>query len=474
VHLNHEEHEGFCGFRLYKGFALFVLFVVYLKGIAFKGESMNSSTTVRFSSMSAFYALLVGQFVSAMGSAMTRFGLSVWVYTETASTAAYTTLMFFAVFPVGIGALLAGPLVDRWDRRQVMIVSDAIAGLSTMVVALLFFFDLLVGWHLYALLCVNGVASAFSRPALDASVPLLVPSAQLSRAAGLSQLIWALEMILASTLAGLIIGAFGLGVIFLIDFISFGLNIVILLFLTIPRPQPLTGQEASGSFWADLLDGLRYVQQRPGLGYLLGLFTITMFLLPGLAYSLITPLVLTFANETTLGFILSGFGIGSLLGGALMTIVGGKRRMDGILGSMALAGFAAILISLRESPWLVGVGVMLTGMSFVIMIGLNRSIWQQKAAPAILGRVFSLQMALGVGAQSLGVLLSGALADTIFEPLLTAEGALVSTVGALIGTGTGRGIALMFLLVGLLQLMIVMLSGLRPAIRGLEDRLPDA
>lgn len=435
---------------------------------------MKPRTTMIRSGMAAFYALLVGQFVSSIGSAMTRFGLSVWVYTETASTAAYTTLIFFSVFPVGIGALLAGPLVDRWNRRRVMIVSDMIAGLSTLLVAALFFFDALALWQLYVLVSVNGVASAFSRPAIDASVPLLVPQAQLSRAAGLSQLIWALEMILASTLAGLLIGAFGLGLIFLIDVVTFGVNMFILLMLVIPQPARTEGQRAVGGFWAELLDGLRYVQQRPGLRYLLGLFTLTMFLLPGFAYSLITPLVLTFANETTLGLILSSFGVGSLIGGALMAVVGVRRRVDGILVSMAIAGLAAILISLRASPWLVGLGSMITGLSFVVMIGLNRTIWQQKAAPDVLGRVFALQLALGVGAQSLGILLAGTLADAVFEPLLAQTGALAGSLGTLIGTGPGRGMAAMFLMVGLLQLVIVLFSLLSPSIRRLEQHLPDA
>lgn len=435
---------------------------------------MSRRSNLKLSGMSAFYALLVGQFISSIGSAMTRFGLSVWVYTETGSTAAYTTLMFFSVFPVGIGALIAGPLVDRWDRRRVMVISDLIAGLSTLLVVGLFFFEAMALWQLYVLLSVNGIASAFSRPAIDASVPLLVPPAQLSRAAGLSQMIWALEMILASTLAGFLIGAFGLELIFLIDVVTFGLNMLILLMLAIPRPPLPEGEQAAKGFWVDLLDGLRYVRQRPGLRFLLGLFTLTMFLLPGFAYSLITPLVLTFANETTLGLILSGFGVGSLIGGTFMAIVGSKRRVDGILVSMAVAGLAAILISLRANPWLVGLGSMITGLSFVVMIGLNRAIWQQKAAPNVLGRVFSLQLALGVVAQSAGLLLAGTLADAVFEPLLSPTGALAGTVGALIGTGPGRGMAFMFLVVGLLQLVIVLFSVLSPAVRRLEDHLPDA
>lgn len=424
--------------------------------------------------MRAFYALLVGQFVSAIGSAMTRFGLSVWVFAETGSTAAYTTLMFFAVFPVGLGALIAGPLVDRWDRRRVMVVSDTVAGLSTLLVAALYFTDALALWQLYALLAVNGVASAFSRPALDASIPLLVPKEQLSRAAGLSQLAWALEMILASTAAGLIIGAAGLGAIFLIDFVTFGVNIALLLLLAIPRPAAAAAR-AAGGFWGELAEGLRYVRARPGMLYLLGLFALTMFLLPGFAYSLLTPLVLTFADEATLGLILSGFGVGSLVGGALMAVRGdGGRRMHGILAAMTLAGLAAILISLRPSVWLIGVGSALTGVSFVFIIGLSRAIWQSKAAPGVLGRVFSLQLAIGVGAQSLGVLLAGPLADTVFEPLLRDGGALAGSVGALIGTGPGRGMALMFLAVGLIQLAIVLSSALAPRVRLLEDELPDA
>ena len=425
--------------------------------------------------MRAFYALLVGQFVSAIGSAMTRFGLSVWIFAETGSTAAYTTLMFFAVFPVGLGAFIAGPLVDRWDRRRVMLVSDTVAGLSTLLVAALYFTDALALWQLYALLAVNGVASAFSRPALDASIPLLVPREQLSRAAGLSQLAWALEMILASAAAGLIIGAAGLGAIFLIDFVTFGVNIALLLLLAIPRPAAEAAVRAAAGFWGELAEGLRYVRERPGMLYLLGLFALTMFLLPGFAYSLLTPLVLTFADEATLGLILSGFGVGSLVGGALMALRGdGGRRMHGILAAMTLAGLAAILISLRPSAWLVGVGAALTGVSFVFIIGLSRAIWQSKAAPGVLGRVFSLQLAIGVGAQSLGVLLAGPLADTVFEPLLREGGALAGSLGGLIGTGPGRGMAMMFLVVGLIQLGIVLSSALAPRVRLLEDELPDA
>ncbi|MBL8165114.1 MAG: MFS transporter [Anaerolineae bacterium] len=425
--------------------------------------------------MKAFYALVAGQFASAMGSAISRFGLSVWVLQQTGSTTAYTTLMFFAVFPVGFGALIAGPLVDRWNRRRVMMVSDAVAALSTLILAILFLLNSLELWHLYIGLFVNGVASAFSRPALDASVASLVPKDNLNRASGLSQLTGALEMILSSAVAGFIVGAFGLGAAFLIDFLSFAVNIVVLLFTSIPQPAPSQAAQDRQSFWKDFRIGVRYVRQRPAMIYLMVLFSVTMFLLPGVAYSLVTPLVLSFASEESLGLILSGFGVGSLIGGTLMAMgLGSKQRMRTILISMMTAGLAAMLISLRENTLLIGIGFVVTGISFVFIIGLNRVIWQLKAAPDVLGRIFALQLALGVGAQSLGVLLSGALADRVFEPLFQGDGGLVNNIGMVIGTGAGRGMAFMFLLVGLIQLLIVLYSVLTPSVRRLEDELPDA
>lgn len=428
----------------------------------------------RLTGMHAFYALLAGQFVSAIGSGMTRFGLAVWVFTTTGDITAYTTLLFFAAFPVGLGALISGPLVDRWNRRRVMIVSDTLASLSTLVVAALFFSNALAVWHLYIALAVNGIASAFTRPAVDASVPLLVPKASLQRAAGLSQMAQAVEMIIAPGLAGLIVGVLGLGAVFVVDVVSFGISILALMMAAVPQPARGRAAQAAFTLWHDFALGLRYVRQRPALLYLLGVFAITMFLLPGLAYSLITPMVLHFASEEVAGLMISSFGVGSLLGGMGLTLWGGsRRRMDGMLAGMTAAGLAAIVISLREHAGLIGAGLVVTGISFVFIIGMNRVIWQTKAAPEMLGRVFSLQLALGVGAQSLGMLLAGWLAATVFEPLLTGNGALVASVGAVIGSGPGRGMALMFILVGLLELLIVLVSALMPSVRLLEDRLPD-
>lgn len=424
-----------------------------------------------FSGARAFYAITFGQFVSLVGSGMTRFGLSIWVLRETGDTTAYSALLFFAVLPVGLGSIFTGTLIDRWNRRIVMLIGNAIASLSTLVAALLFFGGALEIWHLFIVLAVNGLANAFVMPSMEASVPLLVGKEQLGRAAGLSQMSMSLEIIISPALAGLLIVSAGLGFIFIIDFITFGASVLALALSVIPQPVHDSERRSLAS---EFMFGLRYIAERPPFVYLMVFVTITMFLMAGVGYALSTPLALSIADERAAGLILSSFGAGALISGFLLTAWGGpKRRMNGMLVGLALAGLASIVVGLRESVLLVTIGVFFIGVTFMFMFGLNRVIWQVKAAPEVLGRIFSLRVALGIGAQSLGVLVAGPLAQHVFEPMMVEGGALAGSVGALIGVGEGRGMALMYIITGLMLITLVIASALTRSIRLMEDLLPD-
>lgn len=228
------------------------------------------------------------------------------------------------------------------------------------------------------------------------------------------------------------------------------------------------------SIWDGFRFGLRYMRERPALLSLLFFVTAAVFLMPGIGYALATPLALSFSDETGAGIVLTAFGIGSLVAGVLLAAWGGPaRRMDGILGACMLAGVAAIVVGLRESLVFASVGVFFVGAAFVFAIGLNRVIWQVKASPAVLGRLFSLRVAIGVAAQSIGILIAGPLAEGVFEPLMAEGGGLAGSVGELIGVGEGRGMALMYVLAGLLLIGIAVGSALIQRVRLLEDRLPD-
>ena len=167
-------------------------------------------------------------------------------------------------------------------------------------------------------------------------------------------------------------------------------------------------------------------------------------------------------------------GAASHAGGGLLAAWGGpKRRMDGVLRSMMLAGAGAMIVGLRENLLLTATGIFIIGVSFVFVIGLNRVIWQAKAAPDTLGRMFSLRVMLGVCAQSLGIVVAGPLAERVFEPAMAPGGSLADIVGPLIGTGPGRGMALMYIIAGVSLIGMALLSMAIRSVRRLEDVLPD-
>ena len=429
---------------------------------------------VRLRGERAFAGILAGQMVSTVGSAMTRFGLVIWTLAETGDTTAYSLLLLASFLPLGLGALVAGPLVDRLDRRHVMIVANMAASLSTLAIAGLYVFDSLSTWHLYVALFVNGVANAFVLPAFDASVPLLVRKEQLGRAAGLSQMIAGLEMILGPALAGVVLGVVGLGAIFIIDFVTFGASIAALLLAVIPRPPRESDEEPSTGIAGEFAAGWRYLNERPPLRLLLGLVTTSMLLMPGFGFALCTPLVLSFANEQAAGMVLASFGFGALASGVLLAAWGGpKRRMHGVLVALVGAALAMVVIGLRESVIVTAIGVAAIGMSFTTMMALSRVIWQVKVAPSFLGRVFSLRIVFGVGAQCLGLMLAAPLAQGVFEPLMASDGALASSVGSILGVGPGRGMGLMYGVVAIAALTLAAASWLVTSLRRIEDILPD-
>ena len=427
----------------------------------------------RFSGQLAFWSISSGQLVSSVGSGMTRFGLSLWVLSETGDVAAYTALLFFAFLPIGLGSLVAGPFVDRLDRRTVMLTANVIASTSTLAVATLHFTDNLELWHLFVALFVNGFANSFILPAFEASVPLLMPRDQLGRAAGFTQMIIALETIMAPALAGLVVSFSGIGLLFVIDFVTFGFALVVLTLSRVPNPDPDEAHPQEAVLDA-FRTGLRYIRERPPMLRLFAFVTLLMLMNAGFGFALCTPLVMSFADEKAAGIVMSSFGVGALVGGFVLATTGGpKRRMDGILTALVFASLASFVIAAKRDVVLVAAGVTLIGATFMFVMGLVRVILQEKTPPQVLGRVASLRLALGTCAQVIGIALAGPVAEAFFEPMMVEGGALAPSVGPILGVGDGRGIAVMYVLIGTSLLLITGAAFLSRSIRRLEDELPD-
>ena len=427
-----------------------------------------------FTGMKGFIIILLGQVVSVTGSGLTRFGLGVWILDQTGSATQYSLFLFMFMMPASIVALVAGPLVDRWDRRRILIASDTVAALSTAGLLILFFTDHLQIWHIFVMAAVNSNASAFQVPAFQASVPMLVPRERLGQAAGMSQLVQALDSVVSPALAGILILSIGLGGIMVVDLSTFSIGILMLFLVAIPRPRATAEvTEARSSLWQEFLFGLRYIRERPGFIYLMTYVTLIAFFL-GFAMALFTPMILSFADAQLLGFVSSLFGIGTLTGGVALTVWGGpRRRITGILVSGLLFGLGLTMTGINQSPLFISGGLFLAGGSSTMLIGLNRAIYQAKTAPDVLGRIFSVRILLSLSAMATAVLIAGPLATTVFEPLLTTDGLGVDSLGRILGSGPGRGMGLMFIVTGLLMIMVTLIFMAIPAFRNMEESLPD-
>jgi MFS family permease len=424
--------------------------------------------------MAAFLAVWAGQVVSVLGTGLSGFALGVWVYQRTGSATRFALITLVTTLPGILLSPIAGVLVDRWDRRRTMILSNVGAGCTTLILALLFWYGRLELWHIYLLLALGSAFSSLQWPAFSAATTLLVPKEHLGRAAGLTQVGTAASVILAPVLAGALVVRIGLQGIVLIDCATFLVAMTTLLSVHMPRAEVTAeGLAARGSLLREAASGWSYIRQRPGLLSLLGLSAASNFSV-GMMQVLVTPMILSFTSAAVLGRVLSVAGAGMLAGGLLISVWGGpSRRVLGILCFMVLQGAILVAGGLWPSAILIAAAGFVFLFTVPIILGCSQALWQSKVTPDLQGRVFAVRRMVAWSTLPLSYLISGPLADRVFEPLLAVNGPLAGSVGRLIGVGKGRGIALLLILLGLLVLMTVAAFSRYSRLRQLESELPD-
>ena len=424
--------------------------------------------------MRVFLVVWAGQFVSLIGTSLTFFALSIWVYQETGSATKLSFVLLASQLPQLIFTPIAGALVDRWDRRWAMIVADSGAGLGTLVVAGLLFTDNLELWHLYVALSFSGIFQAFQWPAYSAATTLLVSKENYGRAAGMVQMAEAVGQVIAPAIAGAILAFGGLDVVLAIDVVTFLVAVTALLFVRFPAPkESKVGSAARGSLLAEARFGWTYIKERKGLLALLAYFS-SVNLVFGFVGVLVFPLILGFADEVAMGNAFTLSALGMVAGSLVMSTWGGpKRRIYGVLGGDLVLGFALIAWGIRPSLIPIVIGGVAAFFVIPIANASSQAIWQAKVEPDIQGRVFAVRRVLAQIAGPVALLMSGPLADGVFEPLLQEGGALADSVGTVIGVGPGRGIAFLFIILGGLSIVFTLIAFMYPRLRNLEDEIPD-
>jgi amino acid adenylation domain-containing protein len=423
-------------------------------------------------SIGRFLAVAASQLVSVLGSALTEFAVPLWIYTTTGSVVRFALMAVAGLVPGLLTAPVAGAIIDRASRRRVMLAGD-IAACSTQLVfgVLLWTGHLSVG-AIYPLLGCLSVALTFQRLAYASAVPQLVPKRYLGHAVGIMQLSTGTAQLLVPIFAVGLLAAIGLGGILALDVASYAVAIVVLLALRFPATMPWRRRE---SIKAEILGGLRYsLGHRGFVGMLLFFVVLNVFLAPLLL--MFGPLVLSFAGLADVGRVSFLAGVGTFAGALIMIVWGGPRRLRlrGVLLCTVALGCCCVITGLRADLTVIAVGVCGMTAWVTLLNGIYTTIVQVKVPQRFHGRVFAMNTLIAWSTLPIGFGLVAPYAASVLDPLLVRGGALAPTVGALIGTGPGRGIGFMYVLFGVAILAITLVAMRVPALARFDQEVPDA
>lgn len=423
--------------------------------------------------MRTFLTIWAGQIFSVVGSGMTAFALGLWVYEQTGEATPFVMIALFTSIPFFVVTPFAGALVDRLNRKAVMLASDAGNAAVTLSLLALFASGRLELWHLYLAALLSSSLNLFQLLAYQTIVTSLVPRAQYGRANALVQTAQSLGSILSPILAAVVYGTLGLGFIFGLDLAGFAVAALTLLLAKVPQAKRSV-EAGQSSLWADIRVGFNFIKTRHGLIGLAVLMALLNLMIQA-SMALSAPMILGFTSAQVLGVVQSVSSIGLLLGGVWASAWSNPpRKVLTIVICSAAAGLGMVISGLQPNPVLIAAGFFIF-MFPVTAINANlRAIVQVKVPEDLQGRVFSLILTTARAGIPLALLMSGPLADQVFEPGMAAGGALAAgPLGAIFGAGPGRGIGLMLALSGLGMIAASGLMYAYPRLRHVERELPD-
>jgi DHA3 family macrolide efflux protein-like MFS transporter len=370
-----------------------------------------------------FFTIWGGQALSIMGSQLVQFALIWHLTVTTGSATVLATASLVGMLPGVFLGPLVGALVDRWNRRRIMLFADGIISLATIVLVVLFALDAAAIWHIFVVLFIRSLAGCFHGNAMSASTSLMVPVEKLTRIQGINQMLNGGLNVVSAPLAALLLDVLPLQAILAIDVVTALLAILPLCFIQIPQPErierraALEQHETQATVWQDFKAGFRYLLGWPGL-LMVSLMTvgINFTIIP--AFSLLSLLVKDHfgGNAIHLAWVESAMGIGMIVGGALLGIWGGFERkiLTSMLGLMGMGAGALILALAPSSAMTLAVGgALLVGLMSPITMGPFFAVIQSTVEPDMQARIFSLLSSVGGGMAPIGLLIAGPVADLV-------------------------------------------------------------
>lgn len=410
---------------------------------------------------------------------MSEFALTLWAWELTGSATALALVGFFSLLPRIFISIFAGIIVDRANRKHLMILGDAIAAGSTLGILILYLSGNLAIWHLYLAASINGGFGQIQELAYSTSITLLVSPQNYTRANSMNSVVHYGSNIIAPAIAGVLYPFIGLGGILPIDLATFGIAIATLLWIRIPQPSGETGSKRSLGkielFWGEVTFGIRYIWQRDGLRTLL-IITALFWFFHDLAETIGDPMILARSdnNSKVLGAISSAAGIGGVTGAVVLSAWGGtKRRVNGMLAGFMGAGVAKTVFGLGQNLTVWLPAQFCSSLNFPLLGSSETALWMEVTPPKLQGRVFAANSLVIELVSAIATLIAGPLSDRCLEPIMQSENILSSLFAPMFGSGADAGMAFLYVVCAIAMFSIGVIGFKLSQLRRLEDRVSE-
>ena len=363
-----------------------------------------------------FYTIWAGQAVSLITSAILQMAIIFYLTEKTGSAMVLSMASLVGFLPYAVFGPAIGVLVDRHDRKKIMIGADLIIAAAGAVLAIVALYTELSVWMVMVVLFIRSIGTAFHTPALNAVTPLLVPEEQLTKCAGYSQSLQSISYIVSPAVAALLYSVWDLNAIIAIDVLGAVIASITVAIVRIPKLGDQV-QSLEPNFIREMKEGIVVMRQNKGLFALLLLGTLYTFVY--MPINALYPLIsMEYFNGTPMHISITeiAFASGMLAGGLMLGRLGSyEKRVPLITGSFFMMGASlAIAGLLPPSGFIIFVVCCaIMGLSVPFYSGVQTALFQQKIKPEYLGRVFSFTGSIMSLAMPLGLILSGFFADRI-------------------------------------------------------------
>jgi MFS family permease len=414
--------------------------------------------------------LWAADFYASIASGLTAFALGIYMFEMTGTATSVALTVLFAFLPAMLLNPAAGVLADRFDRRLMMIIGDGCSALGLVYILFCIMTGGISEWQVYLGVGVNSAFVALIEPAFKATITDLLTKEQFAKASGLVQIAGSAKFLLSPFIAGFLLTVTDIKAILIIDITTIAVTVPVTMLVKKQLAIEKAEHDRQG-FFKDFADGWRVISSNKGLLLMISIISLVTFYV-GFLQTLYTPLMLTITDSKTLGIVESISAVGMLVSSILLGVFTITRKyVNQLVAGLIMSGVFIALLGLTTNVFVIAISGFLF---FAALPFVNTSadvLTRSNIPDDKQGRAWGLIGILSQFGFVVAYAVSGFLADHVFNPLLTPNGALSSTVGRIVGIGDGRGIGFMLIVSGFLLVISAVVMGRFRSIRTLETNM---